>query len=92
MASPSYRLDSPYGLWLVGLSEMFFLDAIDWIASGVRPVLSAMSLVGVFPLARSRTSLTVRGVQGLPLFAGFFPAIVAFLQKQCACPARALAV
>jgi hypothetical protein len=55
---------------------MFFLDAIDWIASGVRPTFSAITRVGVFPFASSRTCLTAAGVHGLPLFAALLPAIL----------------
>lgn len=50
---------------------MFFREAIDWIAPGLRCVLIAITRVGVFPFASSRTCLTRAGVQGFPALAGF---------------------
>ena len=58
-AVPSHvGLRGPYGLWFVGLSEMSCSLALLEIASGLRPNLRPMTLVGVFPRARSRSWVT----------------------------------
>ena len=53
---------------MVGLSEMFFSDALDRTPGSVRPSFIAATRVGVFSFAKSRSFATSGLVQGFPLF------------------------
>ncbi|KRA37294.1 hypothetical protein ASD81_00695 [Nocardioides sp. Root614] len=55
-----------YGDWFVGLREMFFSDACDWTAAGVRPSLMPITRVGVFCVASFLSDWLSEGVHGLP--------------------------
>jgi hypothetical protein len=61
-----------YGDWFGGSSEMRFSDAFAYTPATGRPSFNPITLVGVFPLAISRSRATSRPVQCLPAFLMYF--------------------
>jgi hypothetical protein len=59
-----------YGDWLVGLSETPSLEACDWTAPGVRPILRPITRVGVFWLANFLRVRLSEPDQALPWLLG----------------------
>src|SRR5437868_3207862 len=57
----------PYGLWFVGFNETCCFVACERTAPSVRPSLSPITRVGVFPFARSRSAFLSPALQSLPV-------------------------